>query len=166
MSGHDRSIPADEELEEVFETLRSALSTLPEPSMVSEREVPAAVVDGARWVHDWVNMNAELAQLTHDTSLDGGLATVRSTTPLRHITFECGSHQIQIEIEPAQGGVSMTGTVLPATVGTVQALVGGISHQGSIDDLGTFLIDNVHHGVVMAYITMENGTIRLGSFEV
>lgn len=60
----------------------------------------------------------------------------------------------------------MTGTVSPPTSGTVQAVVGGISHQNEIDDLGTFLIDNVNHGVVMAYINTEVGTIRLGSFEV
>lgn len=167
MSGDDTPIPmSGEELEEAFALLQSALSSLPEPPRVGPGEVPAEVLDGARWIHDWVNMDAELAQLTHDSSLDASLASVRSTSPLRHVTFECGNYEIEIEIEPAERGVSMTGSVTPPTVGTVQAVVGGLSHRGTIDDLGTFIIDNVNHGVVMAFIETDAGTIRLGSFEV
>ena len=122
--------------------------------------------DGARWVHDWVNMDAELARLTHDSSAEPSLAPVRSGTPLRQITFACERFEIDIEIEPSERGVSMTGTVSPPTVGTIQATIGGVSHQGAIDELGTFLIDDVNHGVVMAFIIAEGVTIRLGSFEV
>ncbi len=157
--------PSDAELEETFKLLQAALATLPSPGEQPE-SAPQSVVEGARWVHDWLNLDAELARLTHDSSINDSLASVRSTSALRHITFSGGNFEIEIEIEPVERGVSMTGTVTPSTSGTVQAVVGGISHQGPIDDLGTFLIDNVNHGVVMAFISTDSGTIRLGSFEV
>lgn len=166
MSDHDLTPLSDEELDDTLAIMKAALSSLPEPRLGAIDSVPASVLDGARWIHDWVNMDAELAQLTHDTMVDGGLAAVRSTSPLRHITFECESFDVQIEVEPAERGVSMTGTVSPAALGTVRAVVGGISHESVIDEMGTFMIDNVNHGVVMAYVTTERTTVRLGSFEV
>ena len=162
---NDAQAPSEEELEQTFEVLQAALGGLPNPA---ERptDAPQSVIDGARWVHDWANLDAELARLTHDSSLDRTMASVRSASPLRHITFDAESYEIEIEIEAAERGVSMTGTVSPIAIGTVQAVVGGIAHQGQIDDLGTFTIDNVNRGVVMAYIKTDNETIRLGSFEV
>lgn len=166
MNGDDVPVPSEGELEETFAILRAALSSLPEPASFGGEPAPKAVLDGARSVHEWVNMDAELARLTHDSSLDASLVTVRSGTALRHITFECEDYEIQIEIEPSERGVLMTGTVSPPTLGTVQAVIGGISYQGAIDEFGTFLIDDANHGVVMAYINTEHGTIRLGSFEL
>ena len=159
-------MPTDDELEETFTLLQSALSTLPEVAPADAAAPPESVIEGARWVHDWINMDAELAQLTHDSLVDRELVAVRSSTSLRHITFSTDTCEIEIEVEPAEHGVSMTGTVSPPMAGTVQAVIGSVSHQGTIDDLGTFLIDNVNHGVVMAFIATESGTIRLGSFEV
>lgn len=164
MTGDDPNAPS--ELDDVLDLMRTALSALPDPGLAALDSVPVSVLEGARWVHEWANMDAELARLTHDSVVDDGLATVRSTSPLRHVTFECGSFEIRIEIEPAENGVTMTGTVSPAAVGHVRAVVGGISHLGTIDELGTFMIDHVNHGVVMAYVTTEHHTVRLGSFEV
>ncbi len=166
MNGDETPIPAEDELEEAFTLLQAALSSLPDPPALEEEQAPAEVLEGARWVHDWVNMDAELARLTHDSSLDPGLASVRSSTSLRRISFECDDYEIEIEIEPSERGVSMTGTISPPTKGVVRAVIGGISHEGTIDDYGTFLIDDVNHGVVMAYVTAKGQTIRLGSFEV
>lgn len=157
--------PTNEELDETFELLQAALTTLPDAA-TGGVSAPQSVLDGARWVHDWVNLDAELAQLTHDSSVDPELVAVRSASPLRHVTFSAENYEIEIEIEAAERGVSMTGTVAPPTEGVVEAVVGGVVHNGTIDDLGTFLIDNVNHGVVMAFIKTSRGTIRLGSFEV
>lgn len=162
---NDPQLPSDEELDQTLELLKAALRTLPTALGVPV-DAPKSVLEGARWVHDWVNLDAELARLTHDSSLDRSMASVRATGALRHVTFSAEKYEIEIEIESAERGVSMTGTVSPPASGTVQAVVGGISHRGQIDDLGTFLIDNVNHGVVMAYISTDSGTIRLGSFEV
>lgn len=166
MSDDDMTTPSDEDLDDVLDVMRAALASLPDARVGALEPVPASVLEGARWVHDWVNMDAELARLTHDSAVDDGLAAVRSTSPLRHVRFECGSHEIHIEVEPTERGVSMTGTVSPPAIGAARVVVGGISHEGAIDALGTFLIDDVNHGVVMAYITTEHSTIRLGSFEV
>jgi hypothetical protein len=170
VSDDDMTTPSDEELDDVLDdvldAMRAALAVLPDARVGALEPVPASVLEGARWVHDWVNMDAELAELTHDSDVDLGFASVRSTSPLRHVRFECGSYEIHIDVEPTERGISMTGTISPPAVGTARAVVGGVSHEGAIDALGTFLIDNVNHGVVMAYVTTEHSTIRLGSFEV
>ncbi len=166
MSHDDLTTPSDEDLDDVLDVMRAALASLPDPRSGTSDPVPDSVLEGARWVHDWVNMDAELARLTHDSAVDDGLAAVRSASPLRHVRFECGSFEIHIEVEPTETGVSLTGTFSPPTAGIARVVVGGISHEGAIDALGTFLIDDVNHGVVMAYITTEHSTIRLGSFEV
>ncbi len=166
MNGEDVPMPSDDELEETFGTLQAVLSSLPEPPRLEDDPAPKAVFDGARLVRDWANMDAELARLTHDSSLDSDLVSVRSGPLPRRIIFEGGSCEVEIEIEPSGRGLSMTGTVSPPTLGTVKAVVGGDSYQSAIDEFGTFVIDNVNPGMVMASLSTEDGTIRLAPFKL
>lgn len=165
MSDDDPAVPAGHLTEETFAILQAALAELP-VALAETDSAPAAVLDGARWVLDWINMDAELAALTGDSSVDEGLASVRSSATLRYLSFECGSHQIEIEVQPVAGGVSMTGTVSPVVSGVVRLVVGGAASDAAIDDLGTFVFDTVNRGVVLAHIETDAGPIRLDSFEI
>lgn len=156
---------SDAELDEVLELLRSALSGFADGGAGAVDPVPEAVLEGARWVHDWANMDAELAALTFDSSADQLSTIVRSASQLRSMSFECERLEVAIQLESGEAGVTIVGSVIPPTPGAVTVLVGGIDHQGEIDDLGNFVIEAVNHGVVMAYVTTEYGTVRLGSFE-
>lgn len=159
-------LTADDE-QETLHILRAALASLPDPRHPTTEAVPAAVVEGAMWIHDWHNMSAELAQLTYDSAAKPELAGVRSTSALRQLTFVSGEFEIDLEIEPHQDAALLTGNISPIVGGTVEVLVGGVTHRGDINQRnGTFLIDNVDAGTVLAFVEIDAKKIRLGSFEI
>ncbi|HWL43639.1 MAG TPA: hypothetical protein VNQ73_11895 [Ilumatobacter sp.] len=163
---------ADDQLEahdqDVLDLLRAALAALPADvaSDGDDAEPPAAVLSGALWVHDWLNMEAELAELTFDSTEDRELAGVRSMGALRELTFVSGDYTIEIEIEPGARTVEVSGTIAPLVAGRLQLVVGGEIYAGPIDDRGAFVVTAVPHGTVLALVDTTHGKIRLGSFEV
>lgn len=168
MTGHH---PADHGLDsddrEMVDLLRRALATLPSDVLPSgdEAEPPPAVIDGAAWVHDWLTMEAELAELTFDSVDELELAGVRSTAALRELTFVSDAFTIEIEIEPGARTVEVSGTITPPVAGRLQLVVGGEIYAGEIVD-GAFAITALPHGTVLALVDTAQGKIRLGSFEV
>ncbi|MCP3988174.1 MAG: hypothetical protein GY724_03805 [Actinomycetia bacterium] len=145
--------------------LREALQALPMVIDPSEHP-PATVIDGATWVHDWLNMEAELAELTFDSTADLGLAGVRSDGTLRELTFVSGQHTVEIEIESAGRTVIISGAVEPPTPGAMQLVVGGQVYADNLDSAGSFEVNGVARGTVLAFIETPSSKIRLGSFEV
>ncbi|MEM7339767.1 MAG: hypothetical protein AAF467_14025 [Actinomycetota bacterium] len=149
----------------VISLLREALQTLPEPADPSDHP-PQSVIDGAVWVHDWLNMEADLAELTFDSTSGQELAGIRSDGALRELTFVSGQHTIEVEIQPGPRTVVVSGTVEPATPGVMQLVVGGQVFADDLDSSGSFEVSGVARGTVLAFIEMPGGKIRLGSFEV
>lgn len=145
--------------------LREALAALPAHADPTE-EPPSSVYDGATWVHEWINMEAELAELTFDSDERVELAGVRATGLLRELTFVAEQCVVEIEIEPVSRLVTVSGTVDPPTGGRVHLVVGGEVATGDLDSVGSFVIEGVPHGTVLAYVETEAGTVRLGSFEI
>ena len=169
MTGHhpaDHGLSSDER--ETFDLLRRALASLPSDVLPSadDAEAPASVIEGAAWVHDWLTMEAELAELTFDSVDQLELAGVRSTGALRELTFVSDAFTIEIEIEPGARTVDVSGTITPPVSGRLQLVVGGEIYAGEIDGRGAFAITAVPHGTVLALVDTTHGKIRLGSFEV
>ncbi len=164
--GGDVDVLSEREADELLRVLKSALRSFPDLKDPTLETAPASVVDGARWVHDWHNMDAELARLAFDSHESPELTGVRSSSSLRQLTFVSDDHEIAIDIEPSPTGVSLTGTVTPVVGGNVDVFVGGVAHRGTIDDLGAFVLDNVDHGMALAFVITPDRTIRLGSFEL
>jgi hypothetical protein len=169
MTGHH---PADHGLDsedrDMVDLLRRALAALPSDLLPSadDAEPPASVIDGAAWVHDWLTMEAELAELTFDSVDQLELAGVRSIGALRELTFVSDAFTIEIEIEPGARTVEVSGTITPPVAGRLQLVVGGEIYAGEIDDRGAFAITAVPHGTVLALVDTAHGKIRLGSFEI
>lgn len=159
----DEHAPHNDEV--VISLLRHALGTLPNPVEPSDHP-PQSVLDGAVWIHDWLNMEADLAELTFDSTSDSELAGVRADGALRELTFVSGQHTIEIEIEPGPRTVVVSGTVAPATPGVMQLVIGGQVFADDLDATGSFEVRGVARGTVLAFIEMPEGKIRLGSFEV
>lgn len=169
MTGPDalgRDLDADDR--ELLDLLRVALDALPSDLLPSadDAEPPASVLEGAAWVHDWLTMEAELAELTFDSVDDRELAGVRSTGALRELTFVSDAFTIEIEIEPGARTVGVSGTITPPVTGRLQLVVGGEIYAGEIDEHGSFSLPAVPHGTVLALVDTTHGKIRLGSFEV
>jgi hypothetical protein len=165
-SGSGEQDMTAEEEQQLLSVLRTALGTVPDLKDPAKEMAPPSVIEGAMWVHDWHNMDAELAQITFDSNDTRELTGVRSASSLRQLKFGIDDFEIGIHIEPGEAGVSLTGTVWPVVDGNIEIVVGGVVHRSVIDRLGAFLIDNVDHGTALAFVETSNQTIRLGSFEL
>lgn len=106
------------------------------------RDVPPDVVEAGKKAFAFLNADAELAELTHDSAGDPGAAASErnGTTSVRALTFT--SSHLTIELKVAAG--SLVGQVAPvqaATI-TVQPLTGEETEL-SADETGCFEIQPV-----------------------
>lgn len=162
---HDRELTSVEE-QQLLDVLGTALRSLPNPRVPRTDTAPESLIEGALWVHDWLNIDAEIAELTFDSHVGGELFTVRSTASLRWLAFVSDDHRIELEVEPGERTVGFSGQVIPVVEGSVELLVGGHLYRGEIDAHGAFVIDGVIPGTVLAFVATSGRKIRLGSFEV
>ena len=160
------SAPSDDELDETLGDLRRAMAAFPQPLNLDTSSAPGHVVAGARWVHDWATMDAELAALTEDSASSASPSSVRSSATLRQLLFASQSTRITIDIEQGPAGASVTGRCLPEVAGTVHLAAAGSVRSVELDEFGTFFIDGVGRGVAMAHVTTSDVTIRLEPFEI
>ena len=152
--------------EAIAELLSDTLATLPPGPAPADDPVPTAVREGALWVHEWLNMDAELAELTFDSAEGRELAGVRSTGSLRELTFVADGYTLELEIEPGPRTALVSGTIDPATDGSVQLVIGGEIFAADIDQHGAYSIRDVALGTVLAFVETAGGKIRLGAFEI
>jgi hypothetical protein len=79
-----------EDDEQLMAQLRAALAGSPPPP---------SVVAAAKAVYAWRTVDAELAELAHDSALDRELTAVRSeTAALRTLTFECATLVVELGV--------------------------------------------------------------------
>jgi hypothetical protein len=145
--------------------LTEVLNSLPTVADPDDRP-PATVQEGALWVHDWINMEADLAELTFDSQHQPELAGTRASSSLRELTFVGEAYTVEMEIEPGPRTMLVSGTIEPPTAGTVQLIVGGEVFGGPISDAGAFTITDVAEGTALAFVETASGKVRLGSFEL
>ena len=161
----DHRTPAEVD-DETLDLLRKALSAAPLDYIPADTEPPESVLDGARWVHEWLNLDAELAEITFDSTEDFELAGVRATGSLRELTFVSGEYTIDIEIEPGRRTVDVSGTIDPPIEGSVQLVVGGEVFAGDFDAAGAFSIEGLAPGTALPFVETQDGKIRLAAFEI
>jgi hypothetical protein len=148
-----------------LDILRQVLALLPVDLVPAQADPPPSLLAGAEWVQDWSTMDAELADLTYDSSVDLEL-TARAGGGLRELTFVSGGRTIEMEIGPEARHVTVNGTVRPPVGGSVQLLVSGELFAADLDASGAFEVRDVPYGTVLAFIDTPEGKIRLGVFEV
>ena len=77
--------------------------------------VPDDVVAAAKEVWTWRTIDAELAELAHDSLLDdAAMAGVRGTATLRALSFTAGSLFIEVEVSEDGDRRGLIGQVVPA----------------------------------------------------
>jgi hypothetical protein len=115
------------------------LATLGE-AMRARQAVPEWFVETGKNAYAWHNIDAELAQLTYDSSRNQDVvAAVRSeAASIRALAFT--SSRLSIELEVAES--SLLGQIIPPRGGTaeMQTQAGDISTT-SIDEVGCFAIE-------------------------
>ena len=116
--------------DQLLAALKDALS--------ARRAVPHEFVEAARNAFAWHNIDAELAQLTYDSTGELGhpaMATRAETAGVRELTF--GSPRLTAELEIT--GDALLGQIIPAQVFTVDIQTpAGVTSAGSSDEVGFF----------------------------
>jgi hypothetical protein len=120
--------------EQLQDALREALK--------ASQAVPPVLVEMAKNAYAFYNIDAELAQLTYDSSRDRDMtASVRSeTAPIRALSFT--SPQLSIELEVTEH--SLIGQIMPTGEGTIEAQTReGVTTAASIDEIGCFCLEPI-----------------------
>jgi hypothetical protein len=123
--------------EELLAALREALN--------ARQAVPPEFVEAGKNAFAWHNIDAELAQLTYDSSRDSDHArSLRAeTASVRALTFT--SAHLTIELEVTQD--SLLGQIIPAQPGTIKIQPrDGAETTVSADEIGCFSIRPIPAG--------------------
>lgn len=105
----------------------------------ARQAVPPEFVEAAKNAFAWHNIDAELAELTYDSSRDAELApsTRAETASIRALTFT--SAHLTIELEVTHD--SLLGQIVPAQPGTIKVqLRDGAESTVTADNIGRFRI--------------------------
>ena len=138
-----RAVPdhRDEDLLAQFSSDEELLGEL-QQAISARRAVPPEFVEAAKNAFMWHNIDAELAQLTYDSTRSSELvaATRSEAASIRALTFT--STRLTIELEVAED--SVLGQIVPAQLATteVQAQDGPASVI-STDEIGCFSINPI-----------------------
>jgi hypothetical protein len=109
-------------------------------AMRARQAVPLEIVETAKGAYAWHNIDAELAQLTYDSSRDQERrASVRSeSASIRALTFTSAHMSIELEVT----GDSLLGQVMPPGEGTIEAQTrSGVTKAALVDEIGCFSIE-------------------------
>ena len=108
-------------------------------AMRARQAVPEWFVETGRNAYAWHNIDAELAQLTYDSSRDHDVvAAVRSeAASIRALTFT--SSRLSIELEVAES--SLLGQIVPPRAGTLEIHTTAGVTSSPVDEIGCFAVD-------------------------
>ena len=138
-----RAVPdhRDEDLLAQFNSDEELLGEL-QQAISARRAVPPEFVEAAKNAFMWHNIDAELAQLTYDSTRSSELvaATRSEAASIRALTFT--STRLTIELEVA--GDSVLGQIVPAQLATIEVQSqDGPSSVISTDEIGCFSINPI-----------------------
>jgi hypothetical protein len=113
-------------------------------------EVPSEVLAAARAAWTWRTIDAELAALVHDSTLDDQeLAGVRGAATVRALSFTVGEHFLELEVAEDGDRRSIVGQVMPAQAGLIlEGADGRPPTELAVDALGRFSATRLAPGLV------------------
>jgi hypothetical protein len=118
--------------------------------------VPEWFVETGKNAYAWHNIDAELAQLTYDSSRDrDAVAAVRSeAASIRALTFT--SVQLSIELEVAEG--SLVGQIIPPRAGTLEVHTKAGVTSLPVDEIGCFAVTPIPNSPFRLRCRTQDGT--------
>jgi hypothetical protein len=102
--------------------------------------VPDRVAEAAQAAFTWRTIDAELAELGHDSLVDEPSAAVRSGEQDRLVTFETPRLTIEVEVAGGAGDRRLVGQLDPAGPAELELRTADGAISGAADDLGRFVI--------------------------
>ena len=118
--------------------------------------VPEWFVETGKNAYAWHNIDAELAQLTYDSSRDrDAVAVVRSeAASIRALTFT--SAQLSVELEVTAG--SLVGQIIPPRAGTLEVHTTAGVASSPVDEIGCFAVTPIPNSPFRLRCRTEDGT--------
>jgi hypothetical protein len=119
------------------EKLLAALSE----ALKARQAVPSWFVETGKSAYAWHNIDAELAQLTYDSSHDtvGAAVTRSEAASIRSLTFTSPHLSLELEVT----GNSLLGQVIPPRAGTLEAHTKAGVTTSPVDEIGCFAVDPI-----------------------
>jgi hypothetical protein len=110
-------------------------------ALKARQAVPAWFVETGKSAYAWHNIDAELAQLTYDSSHDtiGAAVTRAEAASIRSLTFT--SPHVSLEVEAT--GNSLLGQVIPPRAGTLETHTRAGVTTTPVDEIGCFAVDPI-----------------------
>jgi hypothetical protein len=118
--------------------------------------VPPEFAEAGKNAYAWHNIDAELAQLTYDSTRDAGrtLSMRSETASIRALTFS--AEHLAIELEVSQD--HLLGQVIPPSEGTIEIHTGeGRVATLAVDELGSFHIHPIPPGPFRLHCQTADG---------
>jgi hypothetical protein len=124
-------------------------------AMEARAAVPAELVEATKNAYTWRTIDAELAELTFDSSREPELASTRAeSASIRALTFT--SPRLTIEVEVTQN--SLIGQVIPLRAGTLEAQTrDGATTSAHVDEIGSFSVEPIPPGPFRLRYRNEQG---------
>jgi len=122
----------------------------------AREEVPEWFVETGKNAYAWHNIDAELAQLTYDSSRDrDAVAVVRSeAASIRALTFT--SIRLSIELEVGEG--TLLGQIIPPRAGTLEVHTTAGVASTPMDEIGCFAVAPIPNSPFRLRCRTEDGT--------
>jgi len=102
---------------------------------------PPEVVEAARGLFTWRTVDAELAELTHDSLIAPAAPGVRAAGQPRILTFEAGGLTVEVEVDEAPGARRLIGQLTPPGRAELELRTSDTPVVGEADELGRFVLD-------------------------
>jgi hypothetical protein len=127
-------------------------------------DVPESFVAAGKAAFAWHNIDADLAQLVSDSSVDPAEAGLRSSEPAIVRTMTFASAELSIELDVQADG--LRGLVVPEQAGTVQVRLSGgeAGPELAIDAVGWFVIRPVPAAPFRLSVRLADGSSALTSW--
>ena len=106
----------------------------------ARQAVPSWFIETGRNAFAWHNIEAELAQLTYDSSREPVAGLRSETASIRALTFT--SAHLSLELEVTDG--SLLGQVIPPQAGTLETQTrAGTTTSTPVDEIGCFAVEPI-----------------------
>ena len=106
----------------------------------ARQAVPDSFIDMGKGAYAWHNIDAELAQLTYDSSREPVAGLRSETASIRALTFTSAHLSLELEVT----GDSLLGQIIPPRPGTLDTQTpDGATASTDVDEIGCFAVEPI-----------------------
>jgi hypothetical protein len=104
---------------------------------------PSSVVEAAKESYTWRTVDAELAELTHDSLVDRPAVRTRGAPDRRALTFEAPDLVIEVEVSVSGQERRLLGQLVPAQPARIEVRQAGATRSVEADAAGRFTVSGL-----------------------